>query len=112
MNTKYYRYEIAKYGSYNDFSDYTISQIKLELRVFDVQKETPKGYWIGYGPNKDGFSMWISKTSKKKYAYPTKEDALENYISRTTARIKILSKQIDDCRAGLSKAEVLKELKK
>ena len=49
---KFYRYEIVVYAVMGDDGDYTDSHLpnpKLELRTYDLFKETPKGYWIGYG---------------------------------------------------------------
>ena len=50
---------------------------------------------------------WISKSSKKRYAYPTKEEALINYIKRTEKRLRILESQIKLCKTGLSQANEL-----
>lgn len=36
------------------------------------------------------FKKWIPKINKKRYAYPSKKDAIENYLKRTDKYIKIL----------------------
>ena len=45
---------------------------------YRVQKETDKGKWI----NSYGTDKWVSNTSKKRYAYPTKEEALVGFVKR------------------------------
>ena len=101
---QFYRYESVDYAVSDGFGDFTNSKYpnpKLELRVFSLDKETPKGYRIDNG-------KWISKSSKKKYAYLSKEEALKNYILRTERRIKILSSQLISCKISLADAKALK----
>ena len=92
----FYRYEIA-YGTVDN----------LVLREFTLAKETPGGYWISLGLHSISKDKWISKSSKKRYAYPTKEEALINYIKRTEKRLRILESQIKLCKTGLSQANEL-----
>ena len=112
---QFYRYEAVVYASMSsDDGDYGYSSAfrnlpKLVLHTYNLHKETPKGYWIGYGyyaPDMlRGNSRWVSKTAKKRYAYPTKEEALNNYIKRTEKRIRILKANLDDCEYGLKLAK-------
>jgi len=111
---KFYRYEAVEYSAGVDQFDEPIRKLfpdpKIELRTFNLHKETPKGYWIGYGHPDNGLqshSQWVSKTAKKRYAYPTKEEAMNNYIKRTEKRIKILKSQLDSCEYALSKAKAM-----
>lgn len=82
---------------------------KVQLRTYNLFKETPKGYWIGYGSLNEGKlrsqGHWISKTSKKRFAYPTKKEALENFIKRNERQIKILEFNIWFCKAAISIAK-------
>ena len=108
---KFYRYEARVYAEIDcdgEFCSPAIRIPKLELHEYDLLKETPKGYWIGYGGF--GFSSlcwkkWVSKTAKKRYAYPSKEEAMTNYIKRTERRIKILKSQLEECKHGLRVAK-------
>ena len=59
-----------------------------------------------------GYSRWVSKTAKKRYAYPTKEEALINYIKRTEKRIRILKANLGDCEYGLKLAKILEKTQK
>jgi hypothetical protein len=111
---KFYRYEAVQYAVMDESGEYTNSHFpnpKLEIREYDLLKETPKGYWIGY-LNQYGVKIghplwqkWISKTSKKKFAYPTKEEALINFIKRTERRIRILDNQLTACKISLNIAK-------
>jgi hypothetical protein len=107
----FYRYEAVEYASLASDGDYTTNSFpnpQLELRVYNLHKETPKGYWIGYGNYKPemlrGNSRWVSKTAKKRHAYPTKEEAKTNFIKRSERRIKILKAQLFSTQMALSKA--------
>jgi len=110
-NMKFYRYDARVYAEIDhdgEFCSPSIRIPKIELTTLNLHKETPKGYWIGYGHPDNGYqshSRWVSKTAKKRYAYPTKEEALTNYIKRTEKRIKILKSQLSECEFGLNRAK-------
>jgi hypothetical protein len=78
----------------------------IQERTFNLIKETPCGYWIGnnYGLIGEG-KRWVSKTSRKRYAYPTREEAWESYRARKKRHVLILSAQ-------LRKAEVCLRISK
>jgi len=110
VENRFYRYEAVEYAvldANGEAVSPTFPNPKIELREYVLHKETPKGYWIGY----DGFSSissyqkWVSKTAKKRYAYPTKKEALYSFIKRTERRIKILSGQLDSSKYALQKAK-------
>lgn len=78
--------------------------VKLIEDIYSLVKETPKGYWI----NNEIFckkSRWVSWTTRKRFAYPTKEEALKSFIRRQEERIRILTYQIKDSRVGLFNAQ-------
>jgi len=104
---QFFRYEWVEYVTYDQDGEYydpSLPNPTLELRKFDLIKETEKGYWIGH-KELSIWKKWVSKTSKKKYAYPTKQEAMKNFITRTKRRIKILKRQIDCCNIALGFAE-------
>jgi len=116
---KFYRYEAVSYASMDHDGEYVMPRypnVKLELREYELHKETPKGYWIGYGYPWDGLlkghSRWVSKTARKRFAYPTKEEALTNYIKRTERRVKILKAQLLRSEIGLRNAKNLEKTEK
>lgn len=114
-NIQFYRYEAVSYASLSYDGDYVvplIPNIKLQLQTYNLIKETPKGYWIGYGFPIEGKlsskGRWVSKTARKRYAFPTKEEALNNFIKRTEKRLKILSTQADHCKYSIGLAKMHK----
>lgn len=94
--------EFYRYDSYvtND------SKVLVKLSTYSLVKETPKGYWIC---DKIGFEHWVSKTSKKRYAYPSKQEALDSFIKRKEKQIKILSPKFSVAKAALAKGSELKK---
>jgi len=112
-NMKFYRYEAVVYAVHDHDGELVSPRIRIPemvLHTYNLHKETPKGYWIGYGHPDNGLqshSRWVSKTAKKRYAYPTKGEALNNYIKRTEKRIKILKGQLEECEHGLMKAKAI-----
>ena len=86
------------------------NEIKLE-KLYLV-RETEKGYWISYdrhykeeNEKLDTFvwantekKRWISKTSRKRYAYPTKKEALNSYIIRKYRQVEILEARLEKAR--------------
>lgn len=85
---KLYRYEACSYSIVIDADrdEYGSTGPKLELREYRITAKTPKGHWIGYFEGaKD---RWVSKTSRKRYAYPTKEEALEGYRQKKLAFVR------------------------
>jgi hypothetical protein len=53
---------------------------------------------------------WVSKTGKKRYAYPTKKEALESRIAINKRRIKFLKIDLEITKQVLFEAK--KELEK
>lgn len=108
----FYRYKIVQYASLGIDGEYhspPFPNPSLELEEYNLHKETPKGYWIGYG-TLDGYhskSFWVSKTAKKRYAYPTKDEALTNFIKRNERRVNILKRQVMTCEIAIDKAQNL-----
>jgi hypothetical protein len=71
-----------------------------------VIRHPPKGVWLEgrYGPFKPRF---VLKGARRRFACPTKTEALASYIARQKRRIEILSGQIDDSKQGISIATAL-----
>jgi hypothetical protein len=108
---KFYRYEIVEYATMDSEGEYMTPSVpnpKLELRTYNLFKETPKGYWIGYGSlgeHKYSWKKWVSKTTKKRFAYPTEKEAIINFIKRTERRVEILDRQVWTCNISLNLAK-------
>ncbi len=107
----FYRYEAVQYAVHDIDGELVSPKFpnpKVELLIYDLMKETPKGYWIGDARFPELMKKWISKTSKKRFAYPTKQEALTNFIKRNEKRIEILEHQILSCKMALNIAERMK----
>jgi len=109
---EFYRYEKVQYASLGidgDFENSKIPNPKIELRIFNLFKETPKGYWVGYGSFEKGSlrsqGHWVSKSSIKRFAYPSKKEALENFIKRNEKRIRILEYNLWSCKIAINLAK-------
>lgn len=120
---QFYRYEAVVYAELDIFGnrddpseEYGSSRFpnpSIVLYIYNLHKETPKGYWIGYGYPDNGLqnhSRWVSKTAKKRYAYPSKEEAITNYIKRTERRVKILKSQLRISEIALMNAKAKQKI--
>jgi len=63
----------------------------LRVDSYLILRETPCGYWIEISWLKD---KWVSKTGRKRYAYPTKAEALDSFIIRKERQIQITTGQL------------------
>jgi len=110
----FYRYKYVQYAVKDmdgEFMNSPFPNPAMILEKYNLIKETPKGYWIAYGGGPNcliGDKQWISKTSRKRFAYPTKKEAMTNFVKRTESRIKILEKQVLTCKMALSAAKRIK----
>lgn len=95
----FYRYD-AFYGA----------TLSLEITEFKLVRETPKGYWIS--PDLEYFHFsekrWIPKVSRKRYAYPTKKEALDSFIIRKQHQITHCERDLRNAKALLSIATIAK----
>lgn len=103
---KFYRYTAVEYATYDSLRDEYVSPLfpdpRIECTEYELVSETPCGYWIR---QRYGNKFWVSKTARKRYAYPTKQEALANYIARTKRYIQILSSRLDSAKVALARAE-------
>lgn len=98
METKLYRY-VRDTNPFN-------AEYRILLSVYKVKKETRHGYFIRCARNtKDTFVLKTDKWSKKRFAYITKEDALDNFIRRTKKCIDINQNFVDASKRYLKFAE-------
>lgn len=108
----FYRYEIqqsAVLGADGDFTSPLFPNVEVVLKEYILIRTTLKGYWISspvFKYNKN-FHIWVSASAVKRFAYPTKQSALNNFVLRTQKRVKILSNQLDVCKIALNQANKL-----
>ena len=86
---------------------------EVELKVFVATKSTLEGWWFipKYMLNfpdanlvKES-TMWVSKSARKRYCYPTKQKAWESYCIRKYWRVKHLERQLKKALAEACYAE-------
>lgn len=102
-----YRYEAVQHASVGYDGEYFRPSYpcpRIELREFVTQKETPGGYWIDiiYGKPR-----WVSRTGRKRYAYPTKEEAMVNYVKRTEKHVSMLRSRLETAEIALERARLM-----
>lgn len=79
----------------------------VSLLEFDLLRETPSGYWIvpdwmyRHDDWKEQHKKWINKRSRARFAYPTKEEAMVNFIKRTERRVMFLKHDLTRCERAL-----------
>lgn len=80
---------------YRYFNALEADGTKLYCEIFNVIGETPKCYYViqQYLSNLDEsfkkkYRKRISKTSVKRYCYPTREEALKSFIARKVKHIQ------------------------
>ena len=81
--------ETATLYRYHHFVCYDCS-VRLSLEEFSVLRTTPKGFWIKDHNYKE---RWVSGESRKRYAYPSVEEALDAFILRKARHLEILKSQ-------------------
>lgn len=98
----WYRYEARDLGAVDDFGDLFPSHgVELLLMKFKVTRHTPKGVWLDTG-------QFVRKNSKRRYAYPTQEQALANFVARKKSQIRILEGHLARAKQALTLAYPLK----
>src|ERR1017187_10942745 len=65
-------------------------------------KETPKGYWIAeQWDSQATYKKFVLKDGRKRFAYPTREQAFDAYLKRKEKQVTILTHQLDKARMRL-----------
>ena len=96
-----------RYHDYPSFSLYRGRNVELE--VYIGLRETKCGWWVDMGFDDE---KWVSNRGKKRFAYPTKEEALQSFIARKSRQAMLLEKQLRGAKEALSIAkEIEKEAK-
>lgn len=98
-----------------DESAFFSNPCNIDFITFEVAKHTPCGVWIRQqfrtywsgtlpllGPKK-----FVNLTCNKKYAYPTKKEALDDFIQRREKYIPILESRLTHAKDSLDAAKRL-----
>lgn len=109
----YYRYEDRMYAGctlteWGSEHYYTVGP-ELKLLTFRVIKHTPQGAWIepwfGEMFTLRGEKRWVSNYARKRYALPTKQEALHSFCCRKQRQISIYEARADTAKRALRLAE-------
>ena len=96
-----YRYDdhVDYYSSFdhNDYDHELGGRVGATCRKGTVERLTPKGAHVAFSWNN---TRWISFTGRKRYAYPTKEEAWESFQIRKLRQIEHLERQLRRARAA------------
>lgn len=95
-----YRYELAK-------DDEWAQDSEIRLREFTVVRESDANYWISTNEYYPELTKIVRKNARKTYAYPTKKQALQNYIRRTKKHKALLERSLVFATTWLQQAENL-----
>ena len=72
-----------------------LAPVVIQLHQHEVIRKTPKGVWI-FDSNRPGppWCRHIQHAWKKKFAYPTIDDARESFLKRKKCQIAIITSQL------------------
>jgi len=87
--------------------DYGEGQVVLRCDAYRVKRHTPCGVWL-QDPlyfRRGKSERWVSKTARKRFAYPTKMLALESYRARKRRQIDYAKRTLLMARKALQMTE-------
>lgn len=91
---EFYRYYDMRYEG----------RVRIHLATLWLHSETPKGYWLSnyqFGREKH---VWVSKTARKRHAYPTVEEAMTSFKARKARQVQFLTHQLEGAKRALDLA--------
>jgi len=114
--TTWYRYNDVAYSTgYDEYRDCSSgTRIEVELTEYEVLRYTPKGAWINASPYRSATSFkhmkdekFVLLSARKRFAHPTKEEAMTSFIARKKAQIRIYKARVKHAEEALKRAEEL-----
>jgi len=98
-----YRFEDRTYSSVID-PDAEIfgSELHVELRLFEVVRETPRGAWVRPFM---GSEVWVKNGPGKRLCHETPELAAESFAARKRRQIRIYKARLATAEAALYRIE-------
>ena len=103
----YYRYEDFRQAAPMDEYESPTGEGRpdIQLFIFKVLRHTPKGVVIDL----DGGDRFILSAARKRFACPTKEEAMESFLARKNKQLEILRSQINHVKHVIEIAEGMKD---
>jgi hypothetical protein len=71
--------------------------VQVVERKFKVVRTTECGYWV----DEHGKERWVPKATKKRFAYPTQQEAMTNFKARKRRQLEILEAEAHQVRVAL-----------
>lgn len=112
---KFYRYD-----NWYHVTELGYVKNRIEEEVFYGIRATPCGWWVHWDKHYSeadektvfhsssyGRKRWISNTSRKRFCYPTRREALNSFIIRKSRQIGILENQIEAAKMSYKEAKEL-----
>jgi hypothetical protein len=97
------------------------SGVHIILEEWNPIGETPEGYWVlreggPYWPGidkkyqrKTGALKWVSKTSVRRYCYPSMSEAMRSFKRRKEVQVSRLAIQLEQAQLALAKFDDYKD---
>lgn len=108
----WYRYEDVHYAAPADeFGDSLgHGSCEVRLREFEVLRTTPKGVWLSMALGEfriisEPLERFVLRDARRRFACPTKEEAMESYKARKRAQIRIYKARAARAERALNAAE-------
>ncbi len=99
----WYRYQETHYRYWDPEQECHVGPVTTSVKLyqFPVLKITPKGARLADG-------RFVLKNANKRYACPTKEEAMVSFLARKEKQLKILQNQITNVQSAIYVAKNLK----
>ena len=101
----WYRYMETQYAAPLDEYERPMGNgsVQINLNEYKVIKETPKGVWLGYdiGISFSNWKRFVLLNSRKRFACPTKVEAMVSFIARKRAQIRIYKARLESAEMAL-----------
>lgn len=100
----WHRFEDVRYSVIIDAErEHYGSRLAFEHRTMMVTAVTPKCVWLGFFVG--GRDRLVRLDAKRKFYWPTETEALESFIARKSAQVRILNAQLADAKQALRWAQ-------
>lgn len=91
--TRMYRYE--GYVDEDYYGPIGLGNVHVRPQEFIIQRHTPRGVFIHYGLK----PKFVLLSGHKRFAFPTKEEALKSFIERKRRQVRLLRGQMEHAEA-------------
>lgn len=99
----WYRYDDVQYAAPLDEwgEPQGAGEVKVHCTEYPVVRYTLKGAWLDVGPH----LRWVGREARKRFACPTREEAMASFVARKKAQKRILLGQLRRVEKALKEVE-------